>query len=141
LIYPWKRKRIFRACLNETSVVDTHPKLPADLGDDNRIGQPPGVMDLPYEANIEQILDFFTDEVLPLNKLLLRLLLDRSDVEVDLQMVLDHLPRDPGHLRQLPGKHVDVHPEEGNECEFLFVSQIPCDAGGLGGIRADLAGC
>jgi hypothetical protein len=64
----------------------------------NRIGQPPGVVDLPYEASVEQLLDFFTDEVLPLNGLLLGSLLDRSGVGVDLQMVLNHLPTDPRHL-------------------------------------------
>jgi hypothetical protein len=38
----------------------------------------------------------------------------------------------------VPGKHVNIIPEEGDEREFLFLSQIPHDAGGLGGIRADL---
>jgi hypothetical protein len=47
--------------------------------------------------------------------------LDRSDIRVGLQMVLNHLHRDPGHLQRLPGKHVDVSPEEGDEREFLFV--------------------
>jgi hypothetical protein len=54
----------------QTCVIDAHPKL----------------------------LDFFTDEVLPLHGLLLKLLLDWSGVRVDLQMVLNHLPRDPRHL-------------------------------------------
>jgi hypothetical protein len=56
------------------------------------------VVDLPYEASIEQDLEFFTDKVLPLNGLLLGLLLHRADVGVDLQMVLNHIPTDPGHL-------------------------------------------
>jgi hypothetical protein len=34
------------------------------------IGQPPGVVDLLYEASVEQLLDFFMDKVLPLNGLL-----------------------------------------------------------------------
>jgi hypothetical protein len=55
-------------------------------------------MDLPYEADVEQLLDFFMDEVLPPNGLLPGLLLYWLDVGVDIQMVLDHLPRDPGHL-------------------------------------------
>jgi hypothetical protein len=38
----------------------------------------------------------------------------------------------------LPDKHVNIIPEKGDECEFLFVTQIPHDAGGLGSIRADL---
>jgi hypothetical protein len=98
LIYSWKRERIFRACLIETSVVDAHLKLPASIGDDNRVGQPPRVVNLSDEADVEQLFDFFTDKVLPLNRLLLELLLDWSGIGVDLQMVLDHLPRDPEHL-------------------------------------------
>jgi hypothetical protein len=35
-------------------------------------------------------------------------------------MVLNHLPRDPEHLRRLPSKHVYISPEEGDELEFLF---------------------
>jgi hypothetical protein len=69
LVYSWERKRIFRTCLVETCVVDAHLKLPVGLQDDHRIGQPPRVVDLLYEA-IEQLLDFFTDEVLLLNRLL-----------------------------------------------------------------------
>jgi hypothetical protein len=53
-------------------------------------------------------------------------------------MVLNHLPGDPRHLRWLPGKHAHISLEEGGEREFLFVVQIPRDAGGLGSIRLDL---
>jgi hypothetical protein len=98
LIYSWKRKRIFGACLVETGVVDAHPKFPTGLGDDNRVGQPLRVVDLPYEASVEQLLEFFTNEVLPLNGLLPGLLLHRPGIGVDLQMVLNYLPRNPGHL-------------------------------------------
>jgi hypothetical protein len=38
----------------------------------------------------------------------------------------------------LLGKHIGISPEEGDEREFLFVTQIPYDAGGLGGVRANL---
>jgi hypothetical protein len=38
--------------------------------------------------------------------------------------MLNHLPRDPRHLRRLPGKHIDVSPEEGDEREILFAVQI-----------------
>jgi hypothetical protein len=55
-------------------------------------------VDLPYEASVEQLLDFFTGEVLPLNELLLGLLLHCTGVGVDLQMVINHLLRDPWHL-------------------------------------------
>jgi hypothetical protein len=76
LIYSWEGKRIFGTWLVETCVVDAHPTLPIGLRDDKRVGQPPRVVDLPYEASVEQLLDFFTDEVLSLNGLLLGLLLD-----------------------------------------------------------------
>jgi hypothetical protein len=84
LIYLWKRERVFGACLIETGVVDAHPKFLADLGDDNRVGQPSRVVDLLYEASVEQLLELFMDEVLSLNGLLPRLLLHRSGIRVDL---------------------------------------------------------
>jgi hypothetical protein len=56
------------------------------------------VVDLPYEASVEQLLEFFTYLVLPLNELLLRLLLHRPGVGVDLQVVLNHFPKDLEHL-------------------------------------------
>jgi hypothetical protein len=85
---------VFEICLVETCVVVAHPNLPIDLRDDHRIGQSLRVVDLLYEAGAKQLLNFFTDEVLPLNALLLGPLLDRSSIGVDLQMVLNHLPRD-----------------------------------------------
>jgi hypothetical protein len=98
------------------------------------------VVDLSYEASLKQFLDFFTDEVLPLNVLLPRLLSDRSGAGVDLQMVLDHLPRDFGHLRWLPCKHIWISPEEGDEREFLFAVQITRDTGSLSSIGPNLNG-
>ena len=89
---------ISRTCLVEAGVVDAHPKLPVGLGDDNPIGQPLGVVDLLDEASVQQLVDLFTDEVLPLHGLIPRLLAHRLGVRVDLQMVLDYFPRDPGHL-------------------------------------------
>jgi hypothetical protein len=82
------------------------------------------VVDLPYEASVEQLHDFFNDEVLPLNELLLGPLLDWSSIGVDLQMVLNHLPKDPRHLRWLLGKHIDISLEEGDDHKFLFALQI-----------------
>jgi hypothetical protein len=96
------------------------------------------VVDLLYEASIEQLLDFFTDDVLPLNGLLPGPLLDRSGVGVDLHMMLNHLPRDPRHLRWLPGKHVNISSEEGDEREFLFAVQITQDTGSLSSLSPDL---
>jgi len=60
------------------------------------------VVDLLDEASVQQLVDLFTDEVLPLYTLLPRLLAYRLDIGVDLQMVLDHFPRDPRHLRRFP---------------------------------------
>jgi hypothetical protein len=60
----------------------------------------------------------------------------RPGVGVDLQMVLDHLPGDPRHLRWLPCEHVGICLEEGDEREFLFFAQITCNASGLGGVRS-----
>jgi hypothetical protein len=140
LIYSWKGERVFATCLVETRVVDAHPELPTGLRDDNRVGQPPRVVDLPYEASLKQLLDFFTDEVLPLYGLLPRLLLDRPGVGVDLQMVLDHLHRDLRHLRWLACKHIPVSPEEGDEREFLFAVQITRDTGSLSSIDPNLNG-
>jgi hypothetical protein len=94
-------------------------------------------VDLPDEASIKQ-LNFLSDKILPLNGLLPGLLLDRPSVRVDFQMVLNHLPLDPRYLRQLPGKHVHISPEEGDEREFLFAIQIPHDADGLRYIRPNL---
>jgi hypothetical protein len=131
---------IFWTCLVETSVVDAHPKLPTYLGDDNRVGQPPWVVDLPDEARVKQLFNLFSDKVLPLYGLLLGLLLDWSGVRVDLQMVLNHLPGDPRHLQRLLGKHAYISLEEGDEREFLFTVQIPHDVGDLGSICPDLNG-
>jgi hypothetical protein len=97
-------------------------------------------VDLPYEAGAEQLFNPFTDEVLPLNGLLSGPLLDQSGVGVDLQMVLNHLPRDPRHLRWLPGKHIDISLEEGDEREFLFAVQITRDTGSLSGRGPELDG-
>jgi hypothetical protein len=98
------------------------------------------VVDLLDKASVEQLFDFFTDEVLLLSRLLLGILLDRSSIGVDLQMVLNHLPRDLRHLQWLPGEQVNISLEEGDEHEFLFTVQIPCDVGGLGDICPDLNG-
>jgi hypothetical protein len=95
-------------------------------------------MDLFDEASVQQLPDLLMDEVLLLNGLSPRLLTHRFGVRVDLHMVLDHLPRDPRHLRRFPCEYVGICLEEGNEREFLFLLQITRDASGLGGIRAEL---
>jgi hypothetical protein len=55
-------------------------------------------------------------------------------------MVLNHLPRDPEHLRWLPGKHIDISPEHGDEREFLFAVQITRDTGSLTSFSPNLDG-
>jgi hypothetical protein len=74
------------------------PGGPDQGTDHDWVGQPYKMVDFLDEASLQQLADLFTDEVLPLNGLLAWLLPDRSGVGVDLQMVLNHLPRDPGHL-------------------------------------------
>jgi hypothetical protein len=97
-IYSWKLKRVIGTCLVETSVVDAHLKLPVSLGYNNKVGQPSWLVDLLDKAVVEEPFDLFINEVLPLNGLLLGLLLDWSSIGLDLQIVLNHLPRDSGHL-------------------------------------------
>ena len=98
LVDMWKRIGVSRTCLVEAGVVDAHPKLPIGLWDDDRVGQSLGVVDLFDEASMQEFADFFTNEVLPLHRLLPRLLAHRRGVRVDPQIVLDHFPGDPGHL-------------------------------------------
>jgi hypothetical protein len=86
------------ACLIQDSVVDAHLKVLIRLGDDERIGQPHGVVDLHDKASVQQLSNLFTEEVLSLDRLLSRLLTHWLGIRVDLNMVLDHLPGDPRSL-------------------------------------------
>ena len=52
MIDTWKRIWVSRTCLVEAGVVDAHPKLPVGFWDDDRIGQPLGVVDLHDEASV-----------------------------------------------------------------------------------------
>jgi hypothetical protein len=83
------------------------------------------VVDLPDEASVEQLFDLFTDEVLPLNGLLLEPLLDRPGVGVDLQMMLNYLPSDPRHLRWLPDKHIDISLRKVTSASSYLLSRSP----------------
>jgi hypothetical protein len=82
-------------------------------------------MNLLDKASMQQLLDLLTDEVLSLHVLSLWLLAHRLGDRVELQMVLNHLPRDPRHLRRLPSEHVGICLEEGDEREFLFPPRFP----------------
>jgi hypothetical protein len=97
-------------------------------------------MDLFDEASVQQLPDLLTDEILKLNGLSPRLLTHWLSIRVDLQMVLDHLPRDPRHLRRFPCEYVGICLEEGDERDFLFLLQITRDASGLGGTHTNLDG-
>jgi hypothetical protein len=52
------------------------------------------------------------------------LLLDRLDCWVDPQLVLNHLPRDPKHVRYFTGDNIDIVLEDGDKLEFLFGVQV-----------------
>jgi hypothetical protein len=140
LIYSWKWIWLLGTGLIEVGVVDAHPKLLVSLGNNDWISQPYWMMDLFDETSAQQLPDLLTDEILPLNGLSLRLLTHRFGVMVDLQMVLDHLPGDPRHLRRFPSEYVGICLEEGDERDFLFLLQIARNTSGLGGIHADLDG-
>jgi hypothetical protein len=140
LIYSWKWIWVLGIGLIEVGVVDAHLKLPVSHGNDDWIGQPYWVMDLFDEASVQQLPNLLMDETLPLNGLSPRLLTHQLGIRVDLQMVLDHLPGDPRHLRWFPCEYIGIFLEEGDECDFLFLPQITRDASGLGGIHAELDG-
>ncbi len=46
----------------------------------------------------------------------------------DSKVVLDYLPGNTGDIIWLPGKHIDIRPQEGNECAFLFVIEGDADS-------------
>ena len=63
---------------------------------------------------MQQLLDLEADELLALERLLPDLLLDGLGTRTDREVMLNHIPRDPGN--------VDIRPEESDEHEFLFGS-------------------
>src|SRR6266540_2262125 len=84
------------------------------------------------EASSEELVDFESDDILVLQRLSAHLLPDGLHIRRYGQVVLDHLPRDPGHIGWLPCKHISVCPEEGDEHEFLFRVERPAHLHGLG---------
>src|SRR5438876_3375331 len=86
------------------------------------------------EAGSKQLVDLELDDVLALQSLSAHLLSDGPRIWEYGQVVLDHLPRDPGHVGWLPCKHISVCPEEGDEHEFLFGVKRPAHLHGLGGV-------
>src|SRR5581483_1622353 len=132
LVYSRQRIGVFWTCLVKVGVVDAHTQFASCLGDHHWIGEPHWVLDLADEASSQQLVNLSADEFLPLHGLTPHLLLHRSSIGADRQMVLNHLPRDPGHVGWLPCKNVDICPEESDELEFLFGVEAPTDASGLG---------
>src|SRR4051812_26165391 len=72
------------------------------------------------EACRFQLLDFFCDELLALHRLLPDSLLDGPRVRTDGEVVLNHFPGNAGDVRWLPGKHINIRPQESDERAFLF---------------------
>src|SRR5438105_8700725 len=118
----------------EVGVVDADPPLAVRLRHDDWVCQPVGMTNLADEAGSEQLVDFEPDDVLALQSLSAHLLSDGPRIRGYGQVVLNHLPRDPGHVRWLPCKHISVCPEEGDEHEFLFGVERPTYLHGLGGV-------
>ena len=75
-----------------------------------------------------QFLDFLGNELLPFQGLLPDFLLDRSGMWADSKVVLDYLPGNTGDIRWLPGKHIDIRLQEGNERDFLVVIKGGADS-------------
>ena len=98
MIYAGQGKRIFRASLIQIGVIYTHAKLAVGLQDDNWIRQPVGVEDLSYESGVKEHADLLPDELLARRRLSPDLLLHRAGVRTHSQVMLDHLPKDPGHV-------------------------------------------
>src|SRR5215216_7380862 len=80
------------------------------------------------ETSCLKFLDLFRDELLPLQGLLPYFLLDRSGMRADNKVVLDYLPGNTEDVRWLPGKHIDIRSQEGNERAFLFVIEGGTDS-------------
>src|SRR4051812_38248928 len=81
----------------------------------------------PDEACRFQLLDLLRDEFLALHCLLPDFLLDGPRMRTDGKVVLNHFPGNAGDVRRLPGKHIDIRPQESNERAFLFGVQSGTD--------------
>src|SRR4051812_43563488 len=69
-----------------------------------------------------EIMDtFWTYHLLP------DFLLDGPRMKTDGKVVLNHFPGNAGDVRRLPGKHIDIRPQESNERAFLFGVQSGAD--------------
>src|SRR4051812_16660769 len=74
-----------------------------------------------YQTRCFQFSDLLCDELLSFQSLLSDLLLDGPRMRADNKVVLNHLPGNVGDVGCLPCKYIDIRPQEGDECVFLFV--------------------
>ena len=81
-------------------------------------------------SQLVEFLDLFGNELLLLQGLLSDFLLDGPGMWVDNKVVIDYLPGNTWDIRWLPGKHIDIHPQEGNDRAFLFVIEGGADGEG-----------
>ena len=112
--------------LFKVGVVNADSPLAVRLRHNDWIRQPVGITNLADEAGSEP------DDILALQSLPAHLLPNGPRIREYGQVVLDHLPRDPGHVGWLPCKHISVCPEEGDEHEFLFGVKRSAHLHGLG---------
>ena len=66
-----------------------------------------------------------------------KLLLDRFGLAVDIQGVLDQVPRYTGHVSGFPCEHTHIASQEPDKRVFLFRIQVGPDKGCFAGITVD----
>ena len=66
-----------------------------------------------------------------------KLLLDRFGLAVDIQGVLDQVPRYTGHVGRFPCEHIHVAPQKHDERVFLFGIKVGPDKGRFAGVAID----
>lgn len=79
------------------------------------------------EASLSEMPNLGSDEVFTLRGLPSRFLPHWTDGGVDLQLVLYHLPWYPPHVSRVPCEDIRIDAEEGEELEFLFVTEAATD--------------
>src|SRR3954466_10758983 len=84
----------------------------------------------PDEACRFQLPDLLRDKFLVLHCLLPDFLLDGPRMRTDGKMVLNHFPGNAGDVRWLPGKHINIRPQESDEHAFLFGVESGTDGEG-----------
>jgi hypothetical protein len=72
------------------------------------------------EPSLQQLVDLFPDCPTLLLVKAAQSLLHRFGISLDLQGVLDDIPRDVRHVRGTPHEYVPIHAEKVDEHYFLF---------------------